>query len=163
MRRAIVSGSFDPMTIGHQDIIIRASKLFDEVVVLVGNNNSKNSLFTVEERVEMIISSLSSLKNVTVDSFPGLIVDYAISHGCGYIVRGLRDAHDFSYEHELEINNRFLCPDVETVYLTADKENMFIRSSSIREFLLYGADCSSLVPPPVYKAFVDKGLVDRVK
>lgn len=163
MKKAIVSGSFDPMTLGHQDIIERASKLFDEVVVLVGRNKSKNSLFTVEERVDMIRSSLSFLPNVTVDSFSGLIVDYATTHGCGYIVRGLRNSSDFLYEQELEVNNRFLSPSIETVYLTSRKENMFIRSSSVREFLLYGVDCSSLVPAPVYKAMLDKGLVSRLK
>lgn len=150
MKKALFPGTFDPLTNGHVDIIRRASLLFDEVVVLVGVNMSKKTLFTPQERVDMIQRSLSSFDNVTVDSWEGLTVKYAVDHGCGYIIRGLRDSRDFEYEHELELNNRFIAPNVETVYLSADEDNLFVRSTSIREFLRYGVDFSSLVPPAVY-------------
>lgn len=149
MKKAVIPGSFDPVTNGHVDIIRRASRLFDEVVVLIGVNSSKKTLFTLSEREEMLRASLSGFPNVTVDSSSGLIVDYCLSHGAEYIVRGLRDAVDFSYEHELEINNRFLSERVETIYLSAGSDNLFVRSSSIREFLSYGVDVSSLVPEAV--------------
>ena len=151
MKKALFPGTFDPITNGHVDIIRRASLLFDEVVVLVGVNMSKKTLFTTQERVDMIQRSLSSFDNVTVDSWDGLTVKYAVDHGCGYIIRGLRDSRDFEYEHELELNNRFIAPNVETVYLSADEDNLFVRSTSIREFLRYGVDFSSLVPPVVYE------------
>ncbi len=147
MKRAVFPGSFDPLTNGHVDIIRRASSLFDSLIVLVACNPGKASFFTVEERVEMIRRSLESFENVTVDSCDGLTVRYAESHGCGYIVRGLRDGNDFVYEHELEINNRILSSSVETVYLSAGNGNLFLRSSSLREFIRYGVDISPFVPP----------------
>ncbi len=151
MKKALFPGTFDPLTNGHVDIIRRASLLFDEVVVLVGVNMSKKTLFTPVERVDMIRRSLADYDSVTVDSWDGLTVSYALEHGCGYIIRGLRDSRDFEYEHELELNNRFIAPHIETVYLSADEDNLFVRSTSIREFMRFGVDFSSLVPPLVYE------------
>lgn len=158
MKRAVIPGSFDPITVGHVDIIRRASMLFDEVIVLVASNIRKNQLFTVEERVDMIRSTFSGIDSIHVDSFSGLVVDYASSHGCGYILKGLRDANDFAYEHEMEINNTFLSPSIITVYLSSGKEHLCVRSSSVREFLSFGVDVSSLVPLPVSEKLKEIGL-----
>lgn len=156
MKKALFPGSFDPFTNGHLDIVCRASLLFDEVVVLVAENSNKDWLFSVDERVKMIASSLSAYDNCIVDSYSGLTVDYALNNGIGYIVRGLRDSQDYSYEIELEKNNRFINKDVETVYFQSRLENDFIRSSSIKTMLKYGCDCSSLLPKAVNEAVLEK-------
>ena len=158
MKKAVIPGSYDPITNGHVDIILRASRLFDEVVVLVGTNIRKNYLFSIDERVEMIRDTFRDYPNIRVDSFSGLIVDYAEKHGCTYIVKGLRDGSDFTYEHEMEINNTFLSPSVETVYLSSRAEHLFVRSSSVREFVSFGTDVSSFVPSAVMKKMRLKGL-----
>ncbi len=151
MKIAVIPGSFDPLTVGHVNIIERASLLFDEIHVVVGINKKKDYLFSVEDRVKMIKKSLSHLSNVTVTSYPGLIVSYCRNVSAQYIVKGLRDSTDFSYEHELEINNKYIAPEIETVYFTSKKDNNFIRSSSVKNFLDYGVDVKDLVPNPVYE------------
>lgn len=151
MKIAVIPGSFDPLTVGHVNIIERASLLFDEIHVVVGINNKKDYLFSVEDRVEMIKKSLSHLDNVIVTSYPGLIVSYCKNVSAQYIVKGLRDSTDFSYEHELEINNKYIAPEIETIYFTSKKDNNFIRSSSVKTFLNYGVDVKDLVPYPVYE------------
>lgn len=151
MKIAVIPGSFDPLTVGHVNIIERASLLFDEIHVVVGINNKKDYLFSVDERIRMIKKSLSHLNNVTVTSYPGLIVSYCRNVSAQYIVKGLRDSTDFSYEHELEINNKYIAPEIETVYFTSKKDNNFIRSSSVKTFLDYGVDVKDLVPNPVYE------------
>lgn len=151
MKIAVIPGSFDPLTVGHVNIIERASLLFDEIHVVVGINKKKDYLFSVKDRVKMIKKSLSHLSNVTVTSYPGLIVSYCRNVSAQYIVKGLRDSTDFSYEHELEINNKYIAPEIETVYFTSKKDNNFIRSSSVKTFLDYGVDVKDLVPNPVYE------------
>lgn len=151
MKIAVIPGSFDPLTVGHVNIIERASLLFDEIHVVVGINKKKDYLFSVEDRIKMIKKSLSHLNNVTVTSYPGLIVSYCRNVSAQYIVKGLRDSTDFSYEHELEINNKYIAPEIETVYFTSKKDNNFIRSSSVKTFLDYGVDVKDLVPYPVYE------------
>ena len=158
MKKAVIPGSYDPITNGHVDIILRASRLFDEVVVLVGTNIRKNYLFSIDERVEMIRDTFRDYPNIRVDAFSGLIVDYAKKHDCSYIVKGLRDGTDFTYEHEMEINNTFLSPSVETVYLSSRAEHLFVRSSSVREFVSFGTDVSSFVPSAVMEKLRLKGL-----
>ena len=158
MKKAVIPGSFDPITNGHVDIVLRASRLFDEVVVLVGTNIRKNYLFSPDERVEMIKDTFLDYPNINVDSFSGLIVDYCREKDCGYIVKGLRDGNDFAYEHEMEINNTFLSPSVETVYLSSRTQHLFVRSSSVREFVSFGVDVSSFVPSAVIEKLRQKGL-----
>ncbi len=149
MRKAVYPGSFDPFTNGHLDIVKRAARIFDSVTVLVASNNNKSHLFSVDERVNMIKESICDIPNVTVDSTSALIVDYLSSHNSFFIIRGLRNSVDFEYEYTLENNNLFLDSAIETVYLTSRKENIFLSSSAVREYMSYGVDCSALVPPPV--------------
>lgn len=156
MKRAVYPGSFDPFTNGHLDIVKRAGLIFDEVIVLVASNKGKKSLFSIEERVEMIKRSLSDFQNVVVDSTSSLIVDYMKAHSASFIIRGLRNTIDFEYEYTLENNNLFLDGTIETVYLTSRKENIALSSSAVREYMAYGVDCSSLVPEAVMDALGDK-------
>ena len=149
MKKAVYPGSFDPFTNGHLDIVKRACLIFDSVVVLVASNNSKSHLFTSDERVSMIRESVSDIPNVIVDSTSSLIVDYLSSHNSSFIIRGLRSSVDFEYEFALENNNLFLDSTIETVYLTSRRENLFLSSSAVREYMSYGVDCSTLVPLPV--------------
>ncbi|MBQ0070305.1 MAG: pantetheine-phosphate adenylyltransferase [Spirochaetales bacterium] len=148
MRVAVIPGSFDPITNGHLDIIKRASKLFDQVIVVVGKNSQKKTMFTIEERVYMAKEAVSGYENISVDSTEGLIVEYARQkNAC--IVKGLRNEEDFRYEYGIEGNNKFIFPEVETVYLTATNINVSTSSSSIKEFVRYGVDVSRLVPTVV--------------
>ncbi|MCM1257203.1 MAG: pantetheine-phosphate adenylyltransferase [Roseburia sp.] len=146
MKKAIYPGSFDPITFGHQDMIIRSSGIVDELVVGVLNNRAKNSLFSVEERVSMLKEMTSDLPNVTVDSFDGLLVDYMKDHGVTLIVRGLRAVTDFEYELQIAQTNHVENPDVETIFLTTNLKYSYLSSSIVREFAAYGGDISKFVP-----------------
>jgi pantetheine-phosphate adenylyltransferase len=150
MRRAVCPGSFDPITNGHLDIIERASKLFDEVVVVVGVNNSKNRLFEPDERLEMIRESTAGLANVSVDVFRGLLVDFCRAHGIQAIVKGLRAVSDFDYELQMGQMNRSLA-EVDTLFMPADPHYSFLSSSLVKEVATYGGDVSGLVPEPVLR------------
>jgi pantetheine-phosphate adenylyltransferase len=150
MRRAACPGSFDPITNGHLDIIERASKLFDEVVVVVGVNNSKNRLFEPDERIEMIREATVEIPNVTVDAFRGLLVDFCRARGIQAIVKGLRAVSDFDYELQMGQMNRSLA-DVDTLFMPADPHYSFLSSSLVKEVATYGGDVSGLVPGPVLR------------
>lgn len=156
MRRGLVAGSYDPLTLGHVNLIERASKLFDELIILIADNKHKKSLFTVEERKSLLEESLKGIGNVRIDSFSGLTVDYARLHQVDVMVRGLRSESDFSFEFEIALNNQWLAPDIETVFLPADPKYMIVRSSQIKELAAFGADFSSLVPAPVARALEGK-------
>lgn len=146
MKTAICPGSFDPVTLGHLDIIERAAALFDRVVVVVMNNGAKeHSLFTVDERVELIRRCINT-ENVDVDSYDGLLVDYARKSGAVAIVKGLRAMSDFDYEFQQALTNKSLYPKLETVFLTAKGENMFLSSSMVKEVCRLGGDISEFVP-----------------
>ena len=149
MRRVVCPGSFDPVTNGHLDIIRRAARLHDEVIVLVGANLAKVGLFTVEERLAMLREVTSDLPNVRVDKFTGLLVDYCRAHQVSAIVKGLRAVSDFEYEMEMAQMNYRLAG-VETLFMTANPLYSFLRSSLVKEIAKYGGDVASLVPEPVY-------------
>ena len=146
---AIVPGSFDPITYGHIDIIKRSAQLFDEVIVAILVNPDKKYLFTLEEREEMINESIKDFKNVKVDSFSGLLVNYAKKDNSTVIVRGLRAVSDFEYEMQLTFMNKALDDNIETFYMMANKQYSFISSSIVKGVSGFGADLSKFVPKHV--------------
>lgn len=149
MRKAVCPGSFDPVTLGHLDIIERAAELFDEVVVLVMSNGSKtNSLFTIEERIELIKKCVT-LPNVKIDTYSGLLVDYCKENDAVAIVKGLRAVSDFEYEFQQALTNKSLNPDIETVFLTTKGKHMFLSSSMVKEVCKLGGDISTFVPSQI--------------
>jgi pantetheine-phosphate adenylyltransferase len=155
MRRAVCPGSFDPVTLGHLDIVRRASTLFDEVVVAVGVNVSKSRLFTPEERLAMLEQGVAGLANVRVDGFTGLITTYCSEVGASAIVKGLRSSSDFDYELPMAQMNTHLTA-VETVFLPADPRFNFVSSSLVKEVASYGGDVSALVPDFVLGPLTEK-------
>jgi pantetheine-phosphate adenylyltransferase len=148
MNIVICPGSFDPITIGHLDIIERAAELFDKVIVLALTNSKKNSMFTLDERVDFIRRCVH-LDNVEVDTYGGLLVDYAREHNATAIVKGLRAVSDFDYEFQLALINKSLYPKIETLFLSAKGENMFLSSSMVKEVCSLGGDISAFVPPEI--------------
>lgn len=146
MKKGIYPGSFDPVTLGHLDIIKRASKLADELVVGVLINSSKKSLFTIGERVELLKRVTKDMPNVTIKSFDGLLVDFAKEEKADVLVRGLRAVTDFEYEIQLAHTNHKMLPEVDTVFFTTSVEYSFVSSSLVREIASYGGDISAFVP-----------------
>lgn len=149
MRVAICPGSFDPVTYGHLDIIERAASLVDEVVVLVMSNKSKKeSLFSIEERMELLKRTIKA-DNVRIDTHDGLLVEYAKKNNAVAIVKGLRAVSDFEYEFQQALTNKSLMPELETVFLTTGVQNMYLSSSMVKEVCTLGGDISSFVPPEI--------------
>ena len=156
MRRAIYPGSFDPITNGHLDVLKRALKVFDEVIVLVAVNPNKSSKFTAEERIQMIKEATKELKGVVVDSTDGLSVTYAKEHGAICLIRGLRAVTDFEYEFSLSASNEFIDDSIDMVFFMSHAETSFISSSSIDELYKKGVDISKLVPESVVRMYKTK-------
>jgi pantetheine-phosphate adenylyltransferase len=151
MKRAVCPGSFDPITFGHLDIIERASKQFDEVIVAVFANRKKEGLFSVEERLELIAANISKYGNVKVDSGSGLLVDYCKSKNVDVIVKGLRAVTDFDYELQMaQVHNQ--ASGVETMFMATSPTHSFLSSSIVKELSFYGGDVSSMVPANVHAA-----------
>jgi len=148
-RLAIYPGSFDPPTLGHLDVIERASRLFDEIIVAVGVNSSKHPLLTAEQRQNALQQSVKHLANVKVDSFKGLLIEFVKAKGARAIVRGLRATADFEYEFQMAMVNRRLDSEIETVFLMTKWEHSYLSSSIVREVALLGGDYEGLVPRPV--------------
>lgn len=149
MKMAICPGSFDPVTLGHLDIIERAADIFDEVIVLVMSNGSKkDSLFTIDERINLLSRCITQ-PNVKIDTYDGLLVQYAKQTGAVAIVKGLRAVSDFDWEFQQSLTNKSLNPDVETVFLTARGENMFLSSSMVKEVCRLGGNIDSFVPTQI--------------
>lgn len=146
MKRAIYPGSFDPLTLGHLDMIKRSAKIVDELVIGVLNNSAKNSLFSLDERVSMIKEMTESMSNVTVASFDGLLVDYMKEINATIIVRGLRAVTDFEYELQIAQTNHVENPEVETIFLTTSLQYSYLSSTIVKEFASYGGDISKFVP-----------------
>ncbi|MBO9130283.1 pantetheine-phosphate adenylyltransferase [Bacillus sp. 165] len=153
---AICPGSFDPITLGHVDIIKRGAKVFEEVHVVVMNNSSKNPLFTAEERLELIREVTKDLSNVTVDVHSGLLVEYARVKNANAILRGLRAVSDFEYEMQITAMNRKLEKNVETFFMMTNNQYSFLSSSIVKEVAKYGGNVADLVPPAVEKALKEK-------
>ncbi len=150
-RIAVCPGSFDPVTLGHLDIITRASTLFDRVIVLVSVNVMKSNFsFSLEERKNMIRSVTSSLPNVSVESFDGLLADYVKQVGAIAIVKGLRAVSDFEYEFQMALANKKLYDGAETVFLTTAAENMYLSSSVVKQIANFGGDISHFVPAQIH-------------
>ena len=148
MRRAIYPGSFDPVTLGHLDIISRASKIFDRIVVAVPVNPDKRYSFTVEERLEMLkrVCEDAGLQNVECDRVEGLLADYARERGAAVVIKGLRALTDFEYEFQQALTNKKLNPTLETMFLSTSAEHMFLSSSMVKQVAGFGGDISHFVP-----------------
>ena len=151
MKVAIYPGSFDPVTNGHLDILSRAVKVFDKVIVLVAVNPNKHFNFSKEERVEMIKEATKEMNNVEVDSFDGLTVEYAKKHGANHLIRGLRAVTDFEYEFQLASANGYADPSIDMVFFMSRGDKSFISSSAIMELARNGVDVKNLVPESVYR------------
>ncbi len=155
VRRALCPGSFDPVTNGHLDIIERTANLYDEVVVAVFVNESKSSLFSVDERREMLGENTAQFPNVTIDTFEGLVVDYCRVHEIPVIVKGLRAVSDFDYELQMAQMNRGLAG-VDTLFMPTNPEYSFLASSLVKEIAKWGGEVASLVPPNVLKRLKER-------
>ena len=157
MTTAICPGSFDPITLGHVDIICRAAEIFDEVVVCVMHNAAKKSpMFTLEEKLSMARRAVEGYKNVRVDSYDGLLTEYVRRFEKPVVVKGLRAASDFDYEFQMNMINKWLNPAVETMFLTASERYTFLSSSIVREVAQYGAELKGLVPDAIIPDIEEK-------
>ena len=156
MIKAVFPGSFDPPTNGHLDIIQRASRLFDDVDVVISVNPAKQYMFSETERLDMLKELLKDYKNVEVHLCEGLIVNYAKEHGARVLIRGIRSSNDFSYEFELAHMNQNLNPQIETMFLPSKEKWGVVKSSSIKELAMFGGDISRMVPPLVVTALKKK-------
>lgn len=158
MVRGIYAGSFDPVTFGHLDIIVRAAQVVDELVVGVLNNRAKCPLFSVEERVKMLEEVTKEYPNVKIRSFTGLLVEFAKECEARVIVRGLRAITDFDYELQMAQTNRIMSPDLDTIFLTTSLEYAYLSSTTVKEVAGFGGDISSFVP-----SFVEKKIRERME
>ncbi len=152
MRIAIYAGSFDPITRGHEDLVQRSLEFVDRLIVAVAVNSSKQPLFTIEERVDLIRAAVGDDSRIEVKSFGGLLVDFAAHEGATLLIRGLRAVSDFEYEYQMALMNRHLSPKLETVFMVPSLDTTYISASLVREIARYGGDVSSLVHPAVAKA-----------
>ena len=156
MRKAIYPGTFDPLTRGHEDLVRRACKLFDKVVVAVAASERKAPLFTLDERVAIAQEALADLPQVEVVGFDCLLMKFVRDQGANVILRGLRAVSDFEYEFQMAGMNRNLHPDVETVFLTPGEQHMFVSATIVREIARFGGDVTKFVPPSVAKRLAAK-------
>jgi len=161
MKRAVYPGSFDPITFGHLDIIERSAKMVDELVIAVLRNSAKNSLFSLEERVNMITELTKDLPNVRVESFDGLLVDYMSQIDANIIVRGLRAVTDFEYELQIAQMNHVLKDNAETIFLITNLKYSYLSSSLVKEIASYGGDISKFVPAQLMDRIYEKYNVNR--
>lgn len=163
MITAVCPGSFDPVTVGHVDIITRAASIFDKVYVAVLVNPKKSPLFDEQERVELLRQCTTHLDNIEIESYNGLLADFAEMKGSRIIVKGLRAVSDFEYEFQMALANRRLNPQVETVFLTTSAENMFLSSSVVKQIAGFGGDISSFVPPEICQRIYEKMAQSDIK
>jgi pantetheine-phosphate adenylyltransferase len=154
--KAVYPGTFDPITLGHEDLIRRAARLFDTLIVAVADSGAKRPFFTRDERVEMAREALKGLRNVEVVGFSGLLMRFVQEHNARVVIRGLRAVSDFEYEFQLAGMNRGMYPDVETLFLTPGEQYMFISATIVREISVLGGDVSKFVAPHVAKRLTEK-------
>ncbi len=155
-KTAIYAGTFDPVTYGHIDLIERALRIFDEVIVAVANNPAKCPLFTIEERLKLLQSSVGRKKGIYIDSFEGLLVDYASAKNVKVIIRGIRALSDFEFEFQMALSNRKLNSKIETIFLMPHESYVYLSSRLIKEVVSLGGDVRSFVPPCVVKTLKEK-------
>ena len=155
-KTVICPGSFDPVTLGHVDIIKRASKMFDHVIVAVLVNSSKSPSFSIDERIELLEEATKGIENVEIASFDGLLAQYCKERGVNAIVKGLRAVSDYDNEFQMAITNKKLKPDLETIFLTADADSMYLSSSMVRSVAAMGGDISNFVPACVLDRIVKR-------
>lgn len=156
MTTAVYTGSFDPITYGHLDIIKRGARLFDRLVIGVLNNSEKTPLFSAEDRVNIIIETTSDIENVEVCAFSGLAVDFAKAHDAKIFLRGLRAVTDFEYELQIAQTNRVIQPSIDTLFLTTSLQYAYLSSTIVKEVASYGGDLSKFVPESVAKRVIEK-------
>jgi pantetheine-phosphate adenylyltransferase len=156
MRRAIYPGSFDPVTNGHLDVIDRARKLFDEVIVAVAHNDQKQPLFTLDERLELLRATIGNVERVQIAPLGGLLVDFAVQQKATAVIRGLRAVSDFEFEFQMALMNRKLEASVETIFLMPKEEYTYLSSRIVKEIGRLGGDIAKFVPAPVVEAFARK-------
>ena len=154
--KAIYPGSFDPITYGHLDIIERAAKKVDHLIIAILNNTSKKSLFSLEEKITLLKETTKHIPNVEIDCFSGLLTDYAIKKNCSTMIRGLRAVSDFEYEMQMALVNKELNQDFETLFMMANGNHAYLSSSVVREIAGFGGEISSFVPEIVEKALNNK-------
>ena len=161
MTTAIYPGSFDPITLGHLNIIRRAARIFDRVIVCVMKNREKTPMFTIEERMDMVRRSTERLGNVEVATTDLLLAEYAKSLDCAVVVKGLRAVSDFDYEFQIALVNKKMNPDLDTLFLTSSEKYTFLSSTVVKEMAAYGADLSELVPKEIISDITEKTKIRR--
>ena len=161
MIRAVYPGTFDPLTRGHEDLVRRAATLFDKVVLGIADSKAKRPFFTLDERIAMAREVLGGVKNVEVVGFSGLLTEFVRKQGARVVLRGLRAVSDFEYEFQLAGMNRYLYPEMETVFLTPSEQHMFISATLVREIATLGGDVSEFVHPTVAKRLKEKSTSGR--
>ncbi len=154
LKKAVFPGSFDPFTIGHEDIVRRALPLFDEIIIAIGINSTKKNLFSTEERVNWIRELFENEAKIKVDTFSGLTIEYCRQVGANYLLRGLRTAADFEYERTIAQLNQAMYPQVETILILSHPQHSMISSTIVREILRFNGDISSFVPDNIYKHLI---------
>lgn len=154
--KAVYPGSFDPVTYGHIDLIKRAIKIFDTVIIAVAHNPEKKPLFSVEERVRMLRTATKGLKGVVIEDFDGLVVDFVRKKGASVVVRGLRMLSDFEYEFQMALTNRKLAQNIETIFMMPSEQYSYLSSKLIKEAVTLGADVKAFVPKFVERALIEK-------
>jgi pantetheine-phosphate adenylyltransferase len=153
---AVYPGTFDPITFGHLDVLVRASELFKKLIVAVSESSSKKTLFSVDERIKMIRESIKNINNVEVTSFSGLMVNFALKHKASAVIRGLRAISDFEYEFQMALTNRKIAENITTIFLMPHEKYTYLNSTLVKEIARYRGDVKSFVPPAVIKKLKTK-------